>query len=1501
VKIERSTFMTETLDTKQEKKGKKGGLTIGLDIGTASVGWAVIDNQFNLVQGKKRIIDIDEDGVRKTRKSRTNLWGARTFDEGQTAEDRRLQRGTRRRLARRNERLKLLRGMFAAEINKFDESFFIRLAESFYQNEDEENKHVITDYPLFHGTLGSGETFANDKAYHKKYPTIYHLRKDLIYNPAQKDLRLVYLALHHILKYRGHFVNDGQTFDLEHGSIDIKKSFTDLYRAFNVYVNEPMTDSGEKLTRTLNRAQEEAVQTILADRKKSKSLKAYELAEALITSDNKLQKQQKALYMAIVGNGIDLAKIFANENYSNKVDEAIFPKAADFKYSNDKYDEHIANISAVLNEEEMAIIEYGKQVHESIILSQILTQPTLAASMVEKYELHKQQLGDLKTLTKSIDHALYEQVFKVGGVYTKYVDGVGNPSKKLTQEDFYNALKKLLEGAIPQLVFPKKEATTFNFDGVILNEQQKETLIAIDEAMQLERYLPKQRTNANGAIPYQIHEYELVKIIENQKVYYPFLGDALQITREDDAAGTVKKKEYKIQILMKFRIPYYVGPLAQSVGWVRDDDGELIETKGHSSNSWVVRNSTEKLTPWNFDEVINKEASAENFIARMTGFCTYLPTEKVLPKNSLLYQEFTIYNELMSCGYYHNSKKVYFSPELKADIVTKLFQQQKKVSAKDMVKFLINEHQIQLTDEKSLFGIDKHVKSPSYNTSFSTYIDLVRCGISVTQIAENREKFEQIITWQTVLEDKAMLKKRIKQTNADVWHNFLTPVQINKLANKHYTGWGRLSKKILDGIKTSDADGLTIINHLKNRPYSNFMRLLEDPKIAETIAKAQGDLGKQQTFNYELVEKLAGSPKIKKSIWQTLQIITELERYLGVENIDRIVIEMARENTGRRTKTRQQQIEKFQKEFFTNTGKKLDEQIKTAFVNETKEAFNDEKCYLYFLQNGKCMYSGQKLSLESLSTYEVDHIIPQTYIKDDSIDNKVLVLKAENQNKGGDVPSQTIVNRMRPYWELLAKNHQVSKKKLANLTRGKLSDETKAGFINRQLVETRQITKHIAHILSEYFKDKQVDILTPKAQLVSQFREGIVYLPAGEQSDVTTRTTNVEVLPAESDKFVKVRLHDKWHKNRELNDYHHAHDAYLVAIVGTYLYAVRPDLRGIWVYNTYKKDEYAMMGRYVGARKEAYRQLLSGMVAPQWSNIDLNTGEVSPCYPDVDNWSRDDVLQKITQTLQLRNINIVKKTEMQDGKFGDVSLFKSPHNIKDKKKAQQNNFAHGLKCRLDPIRYGGTKGAISAFAVLIKNKKGSITSVSVPAMQAHAYLKEKNKLSFLQQHVDENIIAIVRAQVTKYTKYVLPEGSMRLMASFQEASNGRQLPMMAVPANIKEDTITEAQGHHLLQTYETLVQFIRQNKLFVEAKLSLLNHDGVITENFKKSAPEQQQKILAELFRVVKGSNQNLKALQVAGLGTTAQQLNGAKDRMCAQTQIIDQSVTGLYETRRKL
>ena len=50
----------------------------------------------------------------------------------------------------------------------------------------------------------------------------------------------------------------------------------------------------------------------------------------------------------------------------------------------------------------------------------------------------------------------------------------------------------------------------------------------------------------------------------------------------------------------------------------------------------VVR-TDEKITPWNFEHVVDTKASANEFMVRLTGKCTYTG-EDVLPRDSLLYQ-----------------------------------------------------------------------------------------------------------------------------------------------------------------------------------------------------------------------------------------------------------------------------------------------------------------------------------------------------------------------------------------------------------------------------------------------------------------------------------------------------------------------------------------------------------------------------------------------------------------------------------------------------------------------------------------------------------------------------------------------------------------------------------------------------------------------------------------------------------------------------------------------
>ena len=92
---------------------------IGLDVGTDSVGYAVTDTHYNLLKYRGE-----------------PTWGVHLFDEAQLNAERRTFRVARRRLDRRQQRIRLLQGLFAPAIAKVDANFFVRIKESALYPED---------------------------------------------------------------------------------------------------------------------------------------------------------------------------------------------------------------------------------------------------------------------------------------------------------------------------------------------------------------------------------------------------------------------------------------------------------------------------------------------------------------------------------------------------------------------------------------------------------------------------------------------------------------------------------------------------------------------------------------------------------------------------------------------------------------------------------------------------------------------------------------------------------------------------------------------------------------------------------------------------------------------------------------------------------------------------------------------------------------------------------------------------------------------------------------------------------------------------------------------------------------------------------------------------------------------------------------------------------------------------------------------------------------------
>lgn len=175
----------------------------------------------------------------------------------QSAQGTRVFRINRRRIERRNNRIMYLRDIFRNEIEKVDKNFYRRLDESFRVLGDK-SEDIQIKQPFF----GNKEL---ETAYHKKYPTIYHLRKHLAdadVNSVVADIREIYLALSHILKYRGHFLTLG---DIDPNNINMQNSWIDFIEScqdvFDLEVSDESKTIADIFKSSDNR--QEKIKTIL--------------------------------------------------------------------------------------------------------------------------------------------------------------------------------------------------------------------------------------------------------------------------------------------------------------------------------------------------------------------------------------------------------------------------------------------------------------------------------------------------------------------------------------------------------------------------------------------------------------------------------------------------------------------------------------------------------------------------------------------------------------------------------------------------------------------------------------------------------------------------------------------------------------------------------------------------------------------------------------------------------------------------------------------------------------------------------------------------------------------------------------------------------------------------------------------------------------------------------------------------------------------------------------
>lgn len=1159
---------------------------IGLDIGSNSIGWAVTDENYRLWRLKGK-----------------TAWGARLFDEAETSKARREFRSSKRRANRRKYRIQLLNQLFAEQIGRMDPTFFLRLSQSNLQFIDRD-QDAQCRCPIF-------KSERKEKEYYQHFPTIYHLRKALMRNEeyAFSDVRYLYLALHHIMKYRGNFLLEG-AFDPD-SSIDAGV-FATINQTFSNLMNRDH-DEEEAFEIIPFEKQKDVTDILLnADFNKTKKKSSLKRLIEIKTEDKLVSAYIDLLISLIVGGEFSLKKICPNLERNMTV-------------SLHQFDEQEEEIRKCVGDY-MPIVYSAKSIYDYVLIHTLLGRHTyLSDAYIDVYEKHKMQLQQLKKAIQYVDKVkkfshkekLYYRIFQKEDCIYASLHGAN-------LKEFNDQLKKELS--------PYEDIF-----GDYSDYSSIKNLIDNGEFLKTIAHF------STSSIPHQLHQIELELILENAKKHFDFVDDAFM---------------EKVVKLFTFRVPYYYGPLG-STG---------LDKQPHA---WAVKKEEkrfEKVTPWNFDACFDDGKTREQFIRRMTKKCSYLLDEDVLPKCSILFQQYVIFNRLATMTI--NGK---IDAQKNLEIYHNLILKKEKTSVSQIKKYL---HKVD-DGEVMIGGLNE--SDDFINTSFIQFKNL----FGDLSNEKNLNMAENCIFYLTIYSDSPkdavkVIVEQYPQLKQDKMKKALQSIKC--------TGWASLSRKVLCGIKVDVGDGMphSIMSLLSTLQYGNFMKILNDPVFHfQTFIEEHNQEFMDRngwTKRNRIEEILENVPALtRRSVIQTMRIVDEVCK-IAKRTPDYISVEVTRSNKSKKEEksSRTKEVDSFLKSLMSDAqlgdiASDLKQDLQKQ-LQKNHLALKGKHVYLYFKQLGYDMYTGEKIDLDEViqGKYDIDHIIPQSKIKDDSLDNMVLVQKDFNQKIKKDIyPLSHVITdenykKMVKIWTLLYKKGAISKEKFARLTRTTdISDEELSDFVNRQINVVDYANKALIDILK--IKYPRTTILFSKAQYPAFIRKSL------------------EIA-----------------KLRELNDTHHAVDAYLNVFCG------------VMLYERYSQEYYIQHGESkIRINEEGQKEYSYNM--EKYLFYRTHQKQENGAYPLSD-------LGNLIRTTSLRHdFLLTYRNTYYDSQFYDMNIVKA-----NPKSSALYPIHTNIPAFAKTDQYGGYNNiSVSYFVIGIENGKKKI--LDVPTLLATQNISQEER------------------------------------------------------------------------------------------------------------------------------------------------------------------------------
>lgn len=492
-------------------------------------------------------------------------------------------------------------------------------------------------------------------------------------------------------------------------------------------------------------------------------------------------------------------------------------------------------------------------------------------------------------------------------------------------------------------------------------------------------------------------------------------------------------------------------------------------------------------------------------------------------------------------------------------------------------------------DEASF--VDSFKKFPPFKSDYGSFsekalkklLSLMRFGSSWSWDSiskESQARIQKIITGE--VDDKIADKIRDLALKHQLVHE--QDFQGLPLWLAQYIVYGRHSEAAISGKWNSPAELEAFLNNFKQHSLRNPIVeqvITETLRVVKDIWNYYGNGAKDffSEIHIELGREMKNIAEERKRL--TNQVTENENTNLRIKAL---LAEMALDGNVENVRPyspTQQEILKIYEEGALNSDIEIDEDILKISKTPQPSSSDLKRYKLWLEQKYRSPYTGQIIPLNKLftSAYEVEHIIPQSRYFDDSFSNKVICEAEVNKLKDKQIGLEfiknhhgekvTIGNRtvqileVSAYEDFVKKNYAKNRSKRNKL----LLEDIPEKMIERQMNDTRYISKYISNLLSNIVRDEKPGanddgfnskkLIPGNGKITTRLKQdwGLeavwneLILPRFERMNTLTKTNDFTKWNEKYQKFlptVPLELSKGFSKKR-IDHRHHAMDALVIA------------------------------------------------------------------------------------------------------------------------------------------------------------------------------------------------------------------------------------------------------------------------------------------------------------------------------------------------------------------